>query len=51
MQEMANAAKFSEKQISQKTHALEIVTMLPVKQFPIFFGPDYFSSAIYYDFH
>lgn len=25
MQEMANAAKFSKKQISQTTHALEIV--------------------------
>lgn len=51
MQEMANAAKFSKKHISQTTHALENSKMLPAKQFPILFGPDYSSSAVYYDFH
>lgn len=51
MQEMANAAKFSKKQIITDNTCHGNSKMLPAKQFPILFGPDYSSSAIYYDFH
>lgn len=48
-QETANAATFSKKHIADNT-CLGNSKMLPAKQFPILFGQDYSSSAVYYDF-